>query len=346
MVVYEQENIVLYEFCINEKYNEIKFRLWYNSSDINRIRIYFGNKEVFHMRLEQLKYLVDVAQTKSMSKTAEKFFLSPQAISKSIKQLEQELDTELLIRTNQGVGITKVGEEVVIYAKQMLDEEEKMNQSIAKSKLQGERDNTFSIQICSTSAIINIVLPTILAKYASVNIKMIPRITMVDSLQEVLDRVARGESDLGLVTYNEEELFRKFSSYQKVLDMDLLARDELVIAMDRRLYQGQKFLSVQEHQSHFRTMYCVLPIDEMMPYAKDINVMRSDDAAFHREMMKKVDAYVTMPKLAYQHFFSSKTCVALPLENTEMPLLHAAVYRKDGKEELKKFASMIRVGLT
>lgn len=297
------------------------------------------------MRLEQLKYLVDLAQTKSMSKTAERFFLSPQAISKSVKQLEQELDAELLVRTNLGVAFTKIGEEIVAHAKLMLEEENTMNQLVAKSKLQENEDNTFPIRICSTSAIINIVLPSILAKYASVNIKIIPRITIVDSLQEVLDQVESGESDLGLVTYNEEELFRRFVSYQEILNMDLLARDELVVVMDRRLYNGQKFLSFRDHQSHFRTMYCVLPIDEFAPYANDITVIRSDDAEFHRAMMKKNDAYVTMPRIAYQHFFSNKTYVALPLEGSEVPMLHVAIHRKDAKVKVRNFASMIRVAL-
>ncbi|MBQ3205000.1 MAG: LysR family transcriptional regulator, partial [Peptococcaceae bacterium] len=60
------------------------------------------------MRMEQLKYLVDIAETKSMSKTAERMFVSPQAVSQSIKQLETELDTELLVRTNMGVLLTKI----------------------------------------------------------------------------------------------------------------------------------------------------------------------------------------------------------------------------------------------
>ena len=45
------------------------------------------------MRMEQLKYLVDIAETKSMSKTAERMFVSPQAVSQSIKQLS---DSHLL----------------------------------------------------------------------------------------------------------------------------------------------------------------------------------------------------------------------------------------------------------
>jgi AraC-like DNA-binding protein len=72
------------------------------------------------MRTEQLKYLVDVAETKSMSKTAEKMFVSPQAVSQSIRQLETELDIELFVRNSQGVSLTKLGEGIVEKAKAMM----------------------------------------------------------------------------------------------------------------------------------------------------------------------------------------------------------------------------------
>ena len=298
------------------------------------------------MRIEQLKYLVDVAETKSMSKTAERLFVSPQAVSKSIKQLEDELDAELLVRTNQGVALTKIGEDVLAHAKQMLDLEQKLNQSVAQHKENNLTDDTFPIRICSTSAITNIVLPAILAKFANMNINIIPRIDMVDSVREVFERLKNKTCDVGLLTYNEEDLFRQFVPYQHLLDMNLLARDEIVVAMERRWYEpGTSFLSSKQYHSRFRSMYCMLPTEEMAKYAREIYVMRSNDADFHRAMMREAGAYVIMPKLAYQHLFSNKTYIAMPLEGVENVLLHAAVYRQDADERLKRFASLIRIAL-
>lgn len=298
------------------------------------------------MRMEQLKCLVDVAQTKSMTKTAERLFITPQAVSKSIKQLEQELDIELLVRTSMGVSTTKIGAYVVERAKIILEEEEKIGHMIAESKQQGNQENTFSIRICSTSAITNIVLPSILAKYESRGIHIIPRIVMVDSLQEALDRVAQGECDIGLLTYNEQALFRKFMSYQHVLDMDLLARDEQVVVMDAHAYQpGQRLISMEDFHGHFCCMFCIMPVEEIRDDAVSAHVMRSNDADFHRAMIKQANAYVLMPRLAYQHFFTSKSYIALPLEIELPPMLHAAVYRKDCREELHHFASLVRISL-
>ena len=75
------------------------------------------------MRTEQLKYLVDVAENGSMNKTAERLFVSPQAVSKAIKQLEEELGVELLVRTRMGVSLTGIGDSIVALAENMLMEE-------------------------------------------------------------------------------------------------------------------------------------------------------------------------------------------------------------------------------
>ena len=297
------------------------------------------------MRMEQLKYLVDIAETKSMSKTAEHMFVSPQAISKAIKQLENELDTELLVRTSTGVALTKVGAEIVSVAENMLKEEQQMNQIVARSKHRVHEDNSFPVRICSISAIANAVLPDIIARFSYVNINIIPRIYMADSVEAVFEDVANGACDLGLVTYNEEALFRKFAPYQDVLDMNLLAQDEQVVVMDSHMYHGQEFVSQKDLQGHFFSMFGIVPVEEHMSGSDISHVMRSNDADFHRAMIKKAGAYVMMPRLAYQHFFPGKSYIAVPLDAERPPMLHAAVYRKEARDELRRFASMIRVGL-
>ena len=114
------------------------------------------------MRMEQLKYLVDIAETKSMSKTAERLFVSPQAVSKGIRQLEEELDVTLLVRTSTGAELTRIGEMVVVVAKEILKNEAQLNHVIAANKQYVQEENTVTVRVCSTSAIINIVLPDIM----------------------------------------------------------------------------------------------------------------------------------------------------------------------------------------
>jgi len=298
------------------------------------------------MRMEQLRYLVESAEAKSMSRAAERLFVSPQAVSKGIRQLEEELDVTLLVRTSTGAEMTRIGEMVVAVAKEMLQNEAQLNHVIAASKQYVQEDNTVTVRVCSTSAIINIVLPDIIAAFSHMGIEVIVNIYAADSLQDVFEHVESGKCDLGLVTYNEEELLRKFASYQDRLHMDLLARDDQVVVMDAHLHRPEReFLTVEDFNNHYRSVFSFLPVDQWTEYSKAMHVTRSNDADFHRAMIKKNDAYVLMPRLAYQHFFNGKSYMALPLENHWPTLLHAAVYRRDTPGAFQRFISMLRMGL-
>ena len=65
------------------------------------------------MRLEQFRYLEALARSKSMNAASQKLYVSPQAISLAMKQLESELNIQLLERSSQGVTLTPAGELVL-----------------------------------------------------------------------------------------------------------------------------------------------------------------------------------------------------------------------------------------
>lgn len=73
------------------------------------------------------------------NKAAAALFVSQPALSGTIKDLEEELQTELFIRTNKGIVITTEGQEFLSYARQMVElgnlvEEAFVNKTIAKKK--------------------------------------------------------------------------------------------------------------------------------------------------------------------------------------------------------------------
>ena len=53
------------------------------------------------MQLEQLKYLVAAAETRSMTTAGKLMYMSHQNISKSISSLEKELGVSLFTRTSK-----------------------------------------------------------------------------------------------------------------------------------------------------------------------------------------------------------------------------------------------------
>ena len=71
------------------------------------------------MTLTQLKYVIAVADTRSMNEAARTLFLSQPSLSSAIRELEEEIGMELFKRTNRGVLLTPEGEEFLGYARQV-----------------------------------------------------------------------------------------------------------------------------------------------------------------------------------------------------------------------------------
>lgn len=73
------------------------------------------------MTLQQLRYAVAIADHKSMNQAAAELFITQPSLSNTIKDLENEIHTEIFARSNRGIVITPEGEEFLGYARQMLD---------------------------------------------------------------------------------------------------------------------------------------------------------------------------------------------------------------------------------
>ena len=96
------------------------------------------------MTLQQLIYAVKIADTKSMNKAATELFVSQPALSSTIRDLEEELQIEIFIRTNKGIVITTEGEEFLSYARQMVE----LNQMIEDRYINNmKRKNKFSVSM-------------------------------------------------------------------------------------------------------------------------------------------------------------------------------------------------------
>lgn len=67
------------------------------------------------MTLNQIKYMVKVAEYGSINKVASMSFVSQSVISTAIKNLEQELGRSLFIRTAKGVVLTPFGKTFLAY---------------------------------------------------------------------------------------------------------------------------------------------------------------------------------------------------------------------------------------
>ncbi len=81
------------------------------------------------LNINQLQYFVVSAEHGSLSKAAEVLYTSQPHVSKTIKSLESYLGMELFERTPRGVTLSKDGERIYAYAKNILKNAELINHS-------------------------------------------------------------------------------------------------------------------------------------------------------------------------------------------------------------------------
>ena len=74
------------------------------------------------MTLTQLKYVITVAEARSMNEATKRLFISQPSLSSAIKEIEEEIGIEIFRRSNKGVFVTPEGEEFVGYARQVVEQ--------------------------------------------------------------------------------------------------------------------------------------------------------------------------------------------------------------------------------
>ncbi|TQI66373.1 LysR family transcriptional regulator [Clostridium sp. KNHs216] len=80
------------------------------------------------MTLQQLRYVITIAQTGSFHTAAKLLFVTQPSLSKAIAELEKEMGVFLFFRSNRGVLLTEEGTKFLSYARQVVQQAELLEQ--------------------------------------------------------------------------------------------------------------------------------------------------------------------------------------------------------------------------
>ena len=72
------------------------------------------------MTLQQINYLLTIAESRSMNKAAEQLYVSQPSLTSSVQELEKEIGIKVFNRSGRGVTLTNDGVEFVQYARQVV----------------------------------------------------------------------------------------------------------------------------------------------------------------------------------------------------------------------------------
>ena len=156
------------------------------------------------MTLQQLTYLVTVADCGNITEAAEKLFISQPSLSAAIHNLEKEMGVTAFVRSNKGVTITREGEELLSYARMLLEQADNMKEHFGNGE---KRTPKFSVSCQHYSFAVNAFVDLI-KKYDAEQYSFIIRETQTG---EIIDDVANGKSEVGVIylsEHNEEVLLK------------------------------------------------------------------------------------------------------------------------------------------
>ena len=149
------------------------------------------------MTLNQLRYVVMVAQTGSITQAAKRLFISQPSLTNAIKELESEMHITIFRRTNKGVIVSREGETFLSYARQVLDQADLLEERYMNDKHQSPH---FSVSCQHYSFAVNAFVELI-QKYAGEEYDFNLRETQT---YEIIEDVALMKSELGILYLDDE----------------------------------------------------------------------------------------------------------------------------------------------
>ncbi|WP_129596497.1 selenium metabolism-associated LysR family transcriptional regulator [Anaerophilus nitritogenes] len=146
------------------------------------------------MDFRQLETFITIARLKSFSKAADALFLTQPTISNHIQNLENELSTVLINRSNKKVTLTKAGEILFTHAIEILNKREQALFSLEsfKDRIEG------TLEIACSTIPEQYILPPLLQSFHKKYPEVQYNLLHYDSTQ-VVQSILNGKIDFGFV---------------------------------------------------------------------------------------------------------------------------------------------------
>ncbi|MGW1196210.1 LysR family transcriptional regulator [Streptomyces sp. NPDC002536] len=143
------------------------------------------------MELQQMRYVVAVAETGGFTRAAERCHVVQSALSHQIARLEKELGTRLFDRTSRAVRLTAAGEAFVPVARQALDAAERARAEVRAAT--GKVSGNLAVGAISTVAAVDLAdaLRRYQTRYPDVRIRLVGGVS-----EELIERVRDSSLDV------------------------------------------------------------------------------------------------------------------------------------------------------
>lgn len=298
------------------------------------------------MTIQQLKYILTVAEVGSITEAAKQLFISQPSLSNSIRETEKESGVTVFIRSRTGITLTKEGAEFLGYARHVLQQMELLENRYITDLPQKV---TFGVSAqhytFTENAFVELVKKFGQERYAFYYNET--------GTHQIIDDVKNRVCDLGILYLSSENeaVMRKVMEENHLVFTEMFTAKPHVFLQKNHPLARQRSISISELapyprlnfvQGEYESIYFSEELFSSAPADKEIRV---NDRGAVVNFMLGLNAY-TISSGIFPKYLNGDKIIAVPLaENESMRIGYILNEKQElselGKiylEELRKYA--------
>ena len=245
------------------------------------------------MNIQQLRYVVAIANSGTFREAAEKMYVSQPSLSISVRDLEKELGFKIFRRTSSGTFLTRRGMEFYEKAQELVKGFDVFQNQYANPE---EEKKEFSISSQHYDF-----LPPLITQFSVLYPENKDFRIFESTTVQILDEVAQGHSELGIIYLNKQNTK---GIMQRVDKLGLEVVDLIPFQTHIYLRKGhplaKKESLVMEDLAHLPTVRFTQEKDEYLYYSENFvdtssssQLFNVTDRATLNGILERTDAYAT-----------------------------------------------------
>ena len=245
------------------------------------------------MNIQQLRYVVAIANSGTFREAAEKMYVSQPSLSISVRDLEKELGFKIFRRTSSGTFLTRRGMEFYEKAQELVKGFDVFQNQYANPE---EEKKEFSISSQHYDF-----LPPLITQFSVLYPENKDFRIFESTTVQILDEVAQGHSELGIIYLNKQNTKGIMQRVDKLgLEVVELIPFQTHIYLRKGHPLAKKESLVMEDLAHLPTVRFTQEKDEYLYYSENFvdtssssQLFNVTDRATLNGILERTDAYAT-----------------------------------------------------
>lgn len=293
------------------------------------------------MEFKQLQSFVEVVNYQSFTKAADKLYISQPTVSAHITQLEEELNTKLILRTTKSISLTDKGKEVYDYAVKILGLKTRMLEtcSIQPKKI---------IHIGASTIPSAYILPNILQEYGSITSDTYFSIHQNDS-QGIINGLKEGLFDIGMIGMKpDDDEIKSIPLCHDNMIIITPVNDHFLELKDQSSYTVRELLNepvIMREAGSGSKKTADLFLEKLGIHDSDINIIaRINDQEAIKNMVASGLGISIISELAVRNLLAEKRVLCFPLDKNYSGRQIYLIHKRDNalNDQLKDFLKFIQ----